>query len=132
MTITAKAVPTFGTLPAKKLPEVRRQFEVKMPTDISWRAWERIEPRCRSDDFVRGLQARTADPAWFLARQWQTGEFKGEDAGSPLEVSLRYYFQPVNRVRLRKRRRERGKTRLQRFVRNSTKSRAIRVTAAWS
>jgi len=29
-----------------------------------------------------GLQARVYDPLWFLARQWQLGEFQGEDNGS--------------------------------------------------
>ena len=34
------------------------------------------------------LAARIHDPLWFLARQWQLGEFQGDDAGSPrvLEV----------------------------------------------
>ena len=30
-----------------------------------------------------GLQARVYDPLWLLARQWQIGEFQGEDSGSP-------------------------------------------------
>ncbi len=64
------------------------------------RAWLRLEPRCRSNDFARGLQARTADPLWMLARQWQTGEFQGEDAGSPLEVHLTYATQSLDRVGL--------------------------------
>jgi hypothetical protein len=65
-------------------------------------AWLRLEPRCRSDDFSRGLEARTADPLWMLARQWQTGEFEGEDAGSPLEVELGYSTQSLDRVSLGK------------------------------
>ncbi|MBX5460698.1 MAG: hypothetical protein IRZ28_06350 [Steroidobacteraceae bacterium] len=28
------------------------------------------------------------DPLWFLARQWQFGEFEGEDAGTPLTVRV--------------------------------------------
>lgn len=50
--------------------------------------WTRIEPRCRSDDFAPGLEARTADPLWLLGRQWQFGEFAGEDAGSPIDVEV--------------------------------------------
>jgi hypothetical protein len=42
----------------------------------------RLEPRCRADMSV-GLQARIYDPLWLLARQWQVGEFQGEDNGSP-------------------------------------------------
>src|SRR5215475_12740015 len=51
--------------------------------------WNRIEPSPRSDSLVRGLEAAVRDPAWFLARQWQIGEFLGEDAGSPSTVTLR-------------------------------------------
>jgi hypothetical protein len=60
----------------------------------------RIEPRCRADDFARGVEARIADPLWMLARQWQTGEFQGEDAGSPIHVQLRHSTQQVNDLRL--------------------------------
>jgi hypothetical protein len=45
--------------------------------------WVRLEPRCRSIDMSTGLQARIYDPLWLLARQWQIGEFQGEDNGSP-------------------------------------------------
>lgn len=53
-------------------------------------AWLRLEPRCRQDDFSRGLQACTADPLWMLGRQWQTGELSAEDAGSPIDVTVEY------------------------------------------
>src|SRR5205823_7214354 len=29
------------------------------------------------------------DPLWMLARQWQLGEFAGDDVGSPVNASLR-------------------------------------------
>ena len=45
--------------------------------------WVRLEPRCRTADMNAGLQARIYDPLWLLARQWQIGEFQGEDNGSP-------------------------------------------------
>jgi hypothetical protein len=51
--------------------------------------WNRVEPSPRSDSLVRGLEAAVRDPAWFLARQWQMGEFRGEDAGSAATVSFR-------------------------------------------
>lgn len=63
-------------------------------------AWVRIEPRCRRDDFARGIQARTADPLWMLARQWQMGEFQGEDAGTPIKTTLRYATQKLDHVQL--------------------------------
>jgi hypothetical protein len=36
----------------------------------------------------RSLQAQIRDPAWLLARQWQVGEFLGDDAGSPVQATL--------------------------------------------
>jgi len=34
------------------------------------------------------LSARVKDPLWFLARQWQTGEFEAENGGRPLEFEV--------------------------------------------
>jgi hypothetical protein len=50
--------------------------------------WNRIEPRARSQDMTAGLQARVYDPLWFLARQWQVGEFAGRNTGSPVSVTV--------------------------------------------
>lgn len=50
--------------------------------------WNRLEPRPRSTDLANALAARVRDPAWFLARQWQLGEFQGEDAGSPAYLQI--------------------------------------------
>ncbi len=36
----------------------------------------------------RSLQAQMRDPVWLLARQWQVGEFLGDDAGSPVQATL--------------------------------------------
>lgn len=47
----------------------------------------RLEPIRPVADLNRGFSAEVADPAWFLARQWQLGEHQGEDAASPLRVS---------------------------------------------
>jgi hypothetical protein len=56
-----------------------------MPSITTWR---RLEPRSRESDVQIGLQARVHDPLWLLGRQWQVGEFKGEDAGSPVVSRL--------------------------------------------
>jgi hypothetical protein len=50
--------------------------------------WTRIEAYTRLDDIEDGLQARLHDPLWLLARQWQTGEFAGEDAGTPVQARV--------------------------------------------
>lgn len=52
------------------------------------RVWSRLEPRARQTDFSSNLAAQIYDPLWMLARQWQFGEFKGEDAGSPISAKL--------------------------------------------
>ena len=52
------------------------------------RGWNRLEGRPRSADFQRSLRAEVRDPIWFLSRQWQYGEFEGEDAGSPIDVRM--------------------------------------------
>ena len=47
-------------------------------------SWMRLEPRTRDAEMSGSLQARIYDPLWLLARQWQFGEFQGEDNGSPV------------------------------------------------
>ncbi|HEY1431530.1 MAG TPA: hypothetical protein VGF39_07885 [Stellaceae bacterium] len=46
--------------------------------------WNRLEGRPRTADFQRALRTETRDALWMIGRQWQVGEFKGEDAGSPV------------------------------------------------
>ncbi len=48
----------------------------------------RLEPVSRAPGLGEGIGASTADPLWMLARQWQSGEFKGENAGSPIWVEV--------------------------------------------
>src|ERR1041385_5080583 len=46
--------------------------------------WNRLEARPRTANFDRALKAEVRDALWMLTRQWQVGEFKGDDAGSPI------------------------------------------------
>ena len=50
--------------------------------------WNRLEGRPRSVEFDRALSAEVRDALWMLARQWQFGEFRGEDAGSPVTATV--------------------------------------------
>ena len=59
--------------------------------------WTRLEPYTRLDDMDTGLQARVNDPLWLLARQWQTGEFGAEDAGTPVQARVRLERSPLSR-----------------------------------
>ncbi|MFD1687028.1 hypothetical protein [Halobellus litoreus] len=61
--------------------------------------WIRVEPEARSEE----LPARNAcvhDPLWLLGRQWQFGEFEGEDAGSPIELSYALVSDSMTRYQL--------------------------------
>jgi hypothetical protein len=60
-------------------------------------SWMRLEPRSRRADMSAGLQARIYDPLWLLARQWQVGEFQGEDNGSPASARWRGDVAPLTR-----------------------------------
>ncbi len=57
--------------------------------------WSRIEPRSRSDDFRRSLQAQIRGPLWMLTRQWQFGEFQFVDAGSPIKGQMTVEHHPI-------------------------------------
>ncbi|MCP4338318.1 MAG: hypothetical protein GY799_05385 [Desulfobulbaceae bacterium] len=58
--------------------------------------WNRFEPRPRNEDISRSLEAQVRDPMWFLTRQFQLGEFQGEDAASPFFVELVGRTSPLN------------------------------------
>jgi hypothetical protein len=59
--------------------------------------WSRIEPRISGTDIDVGYAARVHDPLWLLARQWQVGEFQGEDAGTPVVARWRARVKPMTR-----------------------------------
>jgi hypothetical protein len=76
----------------------------KTPTSAvflqNFRGWNRVEPRSRADDFAKGLETGVADPLWMLGRQWQTAELKGEDAGTPISVSLDHETVTLTHIKL--------------------------------
>lgn len=57
--------------------------------------WNRLEPRPRSPSIKRSLAVQVRDPLWMLGRQWQVGEFQGEDAGSPAFAEVRDIRSPM-------------------------------------
>src|SRR4051812_14176396 len=46
--------------------------------------WNRLEGRPRTENFTRALRAELRDALWMVSRQWQMGEYSGDDAGSPV------------------------------------------------
>ena len=64
---------------------VRALRERLLPTITTW---NRLEARPRTQSFERALRAEARDPLWMLTKQWQMGEFRGADAGSPTFAKL--------------------------------------------
>ena len=50
--------------------------------------WHRVDGIPRAHQFDRALRAELRDALWMLTRQWQMGEFQGDDAGSPVLAKL--------------------------------------------
>jgi len=61
--------------------------------------WNRLEGRPRTQDFQRALQAEVRDALWMLGRQWQLGELRGSDAGSPVFAKVRIDSSTLTRYR---------------------------------
>ena len=49
--------------------------------------WSRLFCSARDSSMSLGQQVQVRDPLWFLARQWQVGEFNGFDGGSPINAA---------------------------------------------
>jgi hypothetical protein len=64
-------------------------------------AYNRLEARPRTLDFTGSLRAEVRDPLWLLTRQWQFGEFQGEDAASPVTSRIAYQHQTLDQVAFR-------------------------------
>ncbi|SOD22609.1 hypothetical protein [Nitrosomonas ureae] len=64
-------------------------------------AYNRLEARPRTLDFTGSLRAEVRDPLWMLTRQWQFGEFQGEDAASPVTSRIAYQHQTIDQVTFR-------------------------------
>ena len=63
-------------------------------------SWTRLEVRSRQADMRASLSARVFDPLWLMARQWQVGEFQGEDAGMPVLARVRSQTTMLSRIHL--------------------------------
>lgn len=61
--------------------------------------WHRVEAMTRSVDLEGGLQAKIADPVWMMARQWQVGEFRGDDSAQPAVVRAQWRAVPLTSYR---------------------------------
>src|SRR5262249_41889094 len=73
----------------KKMPTVPGAGKLDPSVLIAALAsWPRLESLPLTTDLAAALAAPVADPLWLLARQWQSAELHGEDAGSPIGLQL--------------------------------------------
>ena len=61
-------------------------------------AYNRLEAIPRTANFDRSLKAEVRDALWMLTRQWQFGEFQGEDAASPVTAQILGEHTSMSRV----------------------------------
>lgn len=59
---------------------------------------QRLVASTLTPDPADALAARTRDALWFLARQWQTGEFEAENGGTPAEVYVTRRDHPLTAI----------------------------------
>lgn len=57
--------------------------------------WNRLAPSPESGDLAEALRCEVRDPLWLLARQWQMGEFRAEDAGTAAYSHIIAHSTPV-------------------------------------
>lgn len=59
---------------------------VKEGNQLALEFKSRIEGRTRDTDPTEAMRLRVHDPLWMLARQWQMGEFRGNNTGTAMSV----------------------------------------------
>lgn len=79
------------------LPVAHFLLEARVLTPLLNR-WSRLEPQPYASDVRTALRAETADPLWFVARQWQFLEYQGNDAGTPVDVRVAGETAAISRV----------------------------------
>ena len=85
------------TDPIWSLPIDRLDVELAaLPSAVTW---SRLEPLALTSDLTAGLQALLGDPLWLIGRQWQFGELRGEDAGTPVSANVEVEQASITRLR---------------------------------
>jgi hypothetical protein len=69
-----------------KIANVREALQRRLYPSVTM--WNRLEGRPRTIGFDRALRAEVRDALWMLTKQWQMGEIRGSDAGSPVFAKL--------------------------------------------
>jgi hypothetical protein len=84
--------------PARVLDRV--PFRPPRDDSAGWseRPPQRLVPVDTTPNIDEGIEARVKDPLWFLARQWQTGEFHGENGGRVAQIEVAWHSSPVSAI----------------------------------
>jgi hypothetical protein len=69
-----------------RVGDVREAIQARLFPTVT--TLNRLEARPRTVSLDRALRAEVRDPLWMLTKQWQMGEFRGSDAGSPVFAKL--------------------------------------------
>jgi len=85
---------TASVIPIEQVAGVY-EAEFRLPTVT---AFNRLEASPRTTDFTRSLRAEVRDAMWMITRQWQLGEFQGEDAATPVGARILSIQQQVDRT----------------------------------
>ncbi len=73
-------------------------FELEAYFVPSITVYNRLESSPRTANFDRSLRAEVRDALWMLTRQWQFGEFKGEDAATALSTKILGEHTTINNI----------------------------------
>lgn len=80
---------------ARRVGDIQQALAARLYPSVT--IWDRLEARPRTIAFDRALRAEVRDPLWMITKQWQMGEARGSDAGSPVYAKLM-----INTTRLTK------------------------------
>ena len=80
-----------------KVPNIGKALNERLLPTVT--TWNRLEARPRITSFDRALRAEVRDALWMLTKQWQMGEFKGSDAGSPVFAKLQFDLTRLTKYR---------------------------------
>jgi hypothetical protein len=69
-----------------KIANVQQALQQRLYPSVT--TWNRLEGHPRTNNFDRALRAEVRDGLWMITKQWQMGEIRGSDAGSPVFAKL--------------------------------------------
>lgn len=72
------------------------QYHTILSADMPFGTGKILRTRARSTEIAKALEMKVYDPLWMLARQWQMGEFQGNDAATAVSVMCKVKQHPMS------------------------------------